>query len=47
MEARGGDLVSAAEGKAHSSPQAKASQDQAGGHEILLSTVVLAILKES
>jgi hypothetical protein len=46
MEVRRGDLVSAPDRKADSSPQTKASHDQPRCHEILLVAVVLSILRE-
>jgi len=46
MKVSRGDLVSAANDKADSSPEAKASHDQAWCHKILFLTVILSILKK-
>jgi hypothetical protein len=46
VEVSCGDLEAASRSEADSAPQAKASEEKTGSHEILLLGVVLSVLKE-
>jgi hypothetical protein len=47
VKVSGGDLIATADAESNSFPKMKPADDKAWGYEVLLFTVVLAVLKKS